>query len=387
MTTTTRPAITPEQLRAELREWLSTVEIPAIPADHGARFNTLRAWQRTLFDGGWMGIDWSLAAGGRGLTPEHQFAFVSGLAAARAPAPIGLIGLDVVGPTIDAFGTAGQRERYLPSLLSGEDIWCQGFSEPDAGSDLVALRTSAVRDGDVFHVNGQKIWTSWAEQATRCALLCRTDPSAAPRLGLSYLVVDMASPGITVRPIEQLTGDSEFCEVFFDEVQVPCDNLIGAEGAGWRIAGHTLSRERSTYSMRRLLDLGWLVEDTLERLRTSSARWCADPAAVMGRSSVALAVLEAAVRRTVRRLSEDPGPSPEDSIDKLILNDAEQQVCAALVSLAGPFRGLHGVGPGEVDWQQLNAAHYFSRAASIYGGTSQIQKNIVAERLLGLPRG
>jgi alkylation response protein AidB-like acyl-CoA dehydrogenase len=387
MTATQTRVPTPADIREELRGWLSTVQIPVIPSDHEERFDTLREWQRTLFDSGWMGLDWSVKAGGRGLTPQHQFAFVSELAAARAPAPIGLIGLDVVGPTIDAFGTDEQRERYLPDLLSGADIWCQGFSEPDAGSDLVSLRTSAVREGELFRVNGQKIWTSWAGQATRCALLCRTDPAGKPRFGLSYLIVDMDSPGITVRPIEQLTGDAEFCEVFFDDVEVPHGNLVGAEGAGWSIAGHTLSRERSTYSMRRLLDLGWLVEDTLDRLRAAPAQWGADPAVAVGRATVALTVLDAAVRRTVARLTADPGPSPRDSIDKLILNEAEQEVCAALVSLAGPFRAVRGTGPGGIDWQQLNIAHYFSRAASIYGGTSQIQKNIVAERLLGMPRG
>jgi alkylation response protein AidB-like acyl-CoA dehydrogenase len=379
-----------EQLRRDARNWLSEVDVPAVPLDLDERFRILRGWQRTLFDSGWMGLSWSPEAGGRGLTAAHQYVFSEELARAHAPAPIGLIGLDVVGPSIHAFGTPGQRARFLPPLLSGEEIWCQGFSEPGAGSDLASLRTRADRDGDQYVVNGQKVWTSWGKQASWCALLCRTDPEARPKhAGISYLLVDMSSPGITVRPIEQMTGDAEFCEVFFDEVRVPATNLLGEENEGWRIALDTLSRERGNYTMRRMVEIGWMLDDAVAALRAQPADRLSDRriTTAIGESHVALQVLDAQTRRTVRRLVAATGPDPLDSIDKLVLNDAEQDVCRALVGLLGPFRLDSDARPHGLSSAQIVHDHYYSRAASIYGGTAQIQRNIVAERLLGLPRG
>jgi alkylation response protein AidB-like acyl-CoA dehydrogenase len=379
-----------EHVRRDARKWLSEVDVPAVPLDLDERFRVLRGWQRTLFDSGWMGLSWSPEAGGRGLTAAHQYVFSEELARAHAPAPIGLIGLDVVGPSIHAFGTPEQRARFLPPLLSGEEIWCQGFSEPGAGSDLASLRTRADRDGDQYVVNGQKVWTSWGKQASWCALLCRTDPEARPKhAGISYLLVDMSSPGITVRPIEQMTGDAEFCEVFFDEVRVPATNLLGEENEGWRIALDTLSRERGNYTMRRMVEIGWMLDDAVAALRTQPADRLSDRriTTAIGESHVALQVLDAQTRRTVRRLLAATGPDPLDSIDKLVLNDAEQDVCRALAGLLGPFRLDSDARPHGLNSAQIVHDHYYSRAASIYGGTAQIQRNIVAERLLGLPRG
>ncbi|TAK68040.1 MAG: acyl-CoA dehydrogenase [Actinomycetota bacterium] len=373
---------------ASARTWLSEVEIPRAPLDLDERFVVLRQWQRTLFDAGWMGLSWSRDSGGQGLTPRHQLVFSQELARAHAPAPIGLIGLDVVGPSIHAFGTPEQRARVLPPLLSGDEIWCQGFSEPEAGSDLGSLRTKAVRDGDDYVVDGQKVWTSWAEQAQWCAVLCRTDPTATPKhRGISYLLVPMSTPGITVRPIVQMTGDAEFCEVFFDGVRVPVENLVGPENGGWRIAMDTLSRERSSYTIRRMTEIGWMLDDAVAALRDVPAGPEGERIyRAIGRAEVAIRALEAQTRTTVERLVEDAGPSAYDSIDKLILNDTEQIVCEALAELLGPFRAAHGQ-PYGLDPSLIVHDHLYSRAASIYGGAQQIQRNIVADRLLGLPKG
>lgn len=376
-------------LRREARRWLAETEIPTVPLELEERFNVLRRWQRTLFDAGWMGLGWSRETGGRGLTARHQQVFSEELARAHAPAPIGLIGLDVVGPSIHRYGSSEQRSRFLPPLLAGEDIWCQGFSEPSAGSDLASLRTRALRHGDKYVVNGQKVWTSWGNQASWCALLCRTDPDAEPKhAGISYLIVDMSSPGTTVRPLVQMTGDAEFCEVFFDNVEVPVGNLVGKENDGWRIALDTLSQERGNYAMRRQVEIGWGVEKTIDGLRGTSPESTTNRriSTAIGESHVALRVLDAQIRRTVQRLIDEEGPHPLDSIDKLVLNDAEQVVGRALADLLGPFRLDTESQPLGLNAAQLIHDHYFSRAASIYGGTSQIQRNIVAERLLGLPR-
>ncbi|NMH95940.1 acyl-CoA dehydrogenase family protein [Pseudonocardia acidicola] len=379
-----------EQFRSRARKWLAEAGIPGVPLDLEERFAVLRDWQRTLFDAGWMGLSWPCEAGGQGLSPRHQFVFAEELARAHAPAPIGLIGLDVVGPSINAFGTPEQRARFLPPLLSGEEIWCQGFSEPGSGSDLASLRTRAVRDGEDYVVDGQKVWTSWGAYADWCALLCRTDPAAAPKhAGISYLLVDMTSPGITVRPIVQMTGDPEFCEVFFDGVRVPAANLLGEENGGWRIALDTLSRERGNYTMRRRVEIEWMLADAVAQLRAIPESRRADPrvAEEIGKADLALRVLEAQTRRTLDRLTADTGADPLDSIDKLVLNDTEQAVCAAIAELLGPFRVAPGTSPLGLDAGRWVHDHYYSRAASIYGGTAQIQRNIVAERLLGLPRG
>lgn len=378
-----------ERFRGEARTWLAEAHIPAVPLDLDERFQVLRDWQRTLYDHGWMGLAWSPDAGGRGLTALHQYVFSEELARAHAPAPIGLIGLDVVGPSIHAFGTPEQRARYLPPTLSGAEIWCQGFSEPGAGSDLASLRTRAVRDGDQYVVNGQKVWTSWGKQASWCALLCRTNPAAQPKhAGISYLLVDMSSPGITVRPIEQMTGDAEFCEIFFDEVTVPVANLLGEEHGGWRIALDTLSRERGNYTLRRLVEIGWMVDDAVETLSSRPEAQSTDRriTTAIGESHVARRVLDALARQTVQRLLAETGPDPLDSIDKLVLNDTEQTVCRSLAGLLGPFRLDPDSRPYGLNSAQIVHDHYYSRAASIYGGTAQIQRNIVAERLLGLPR-
>jgi alkylation response protein AidB-like acyl-CoA dehydrogenase len=384
-------APTLEEYRSKIRSWLSAATIPEVPLDLDRRVAVLRAWQADLYAAGWIGISWSRESGGQGLTALHQLVFAEELARAGAPMPIGLIGLDVVGPSIDAYGTNEQRRTLLPALLSGEELWCQGFSEPGAGSDLASLRTTARIEGENFIVNGQKIWTSWGTKARRCALLARTDPDAAKHSGISYIVADMTSPGITVRPLVQMTGDSEFCEVFFNDVVVPCANLIGELNAGWKIAQDSLSHERGSYTLRRMVEYDVAVEEAIKEVRLHADAGGHVPeraAEQLGRAYVAVRGLEALTRKTMQRKLRHEIPSPYDSIDKLSLNETEQRVYASISDLLGPFRtvalGHEGAGLDGARWVK---DHYYSRAVSIYGGTSQVQKNIIADRLLRLPRG
>jgi alkylation response protein AidB-like acyl-CoA dehydrogenase len=381
-----------DDYRQRARTWLSAADIPSVPIDLDARFAVLRKWQKTLFEAGWVGIAWSKDAGGQGLTHLHQLAFAEELVRARAPQPIGLIGLEVVGPSIDSFGTDWQRRELLPRLLSGDDIWCQGFSEPQSGSDLASLRTRAVADGDEFVVSGQKVWTSWAHMSQWCALLARTDPTVRKQAGISYLLVDMNSPGISVRPIEQMTGDREFCEVFFDEVRVPRRNLLAGVGEGWSIATHTLGSERSGATLRARVDCEVAFEDAVRELRDRrTRRGSTGPIddrthVAVGRSHIALRVLDGQTRQTTARLVSNVGPTAEDSVDKLLLNDIDQTLHAEIAALLGPMRAVPGSRPLGLRSERWIHDHLFSRAVSIYGGSSQIQRNIISERLLGLPR-
>ena len=377
-----------EDYRFRVREWLGSVEIPAISGALDERFSRLRDWQRLMYLAGFVGVYWPRSWGGQGLTPLHQLALNEELSRAHAPQPIGLIGLDVVGPSIAKYGSAAQRE-LLPPLLAGEHIWCQGFSEPGAGSDLAAISTKAVRDGDNFVISGAKTWTSWGHKADRCALLART--SANRRRGLTYLLVDMALPGISVHPIRQMTGESEFCQVFFDEVIVSASDVVGQVGQGWEIAMDTLSHERGSYALRRRVEIGVSFDDGVDAIAAASRQHpqilSARMLEVLGRSVVALEVLSAQNRATADRMMRAPGPSPLDSVDKLVLSWAEQRVFRSLYELLGSAAltdARTGLG---LDAARVTGDYLYSRAASIYGGSEQIQLDIVAERLLGLPKG
>jgi alkylation response protein AidB-like acyl-CoA dehydrogenase len=377
-----------DAFRARARTWLAATDFPAVSLDLHGRFAALRQWQKTLFEAGWVGIAWSKEAGGQELSHLHHLVFVEELVRAGAPQPIGLIGLEVVGPSIDRYGSDWQRRELLPRLLSGDDIWCQGFSEPNAGSDLASLRTRAVTDGDEFVVSGQKIWTSWAHLSQWCALLVRTDTSVRKQAGISYLLVDMTSPGITTRPITQMTGDREFCEVFFDDVRVPRRNLLGEVNGGWAIATHTLGSERAGATLRRRVECEVALDEAVEQLRAKPGSANDERAATaVGRAHIAMRVLDAQTRQTAARLVADTGPTPMDSVDKLLLTDAEQTVFAEIAGLLGPLRAVPGARPRGLAAQRWTHEHLYSRAASIYGGSSQIQRTIIAERLLGLPRG
>lgn len=391
VTDTTHSAADLDAYRRDVRAWLNRADVPEVPLDLEGRFTVLREWQKTLYEAGFVGIAWSREAGGQGLSPLHQLVFSEELARAGAPQPIGLIGVDVVGKSIEAYGLDWQRERLLPRLLSGDDIWCQGFSEPGSGSDLASLRTHARIEGDEFVINGQKVWTSWAHKAQWCALLARTDPDAPKHRGISYLLVDMNTPGVTARPLVQMTGDDEFCEVFLEDVRVPLSNLVGGLNEGWAIAQDTLSHERGSYTLRRRVEYEVAVEEAVRSVRGhADAEGTGPPDRVLeqlGRSYTAVRGLEALTRRTVERQLAGEIPSPMDSVDKLSLNEVEQLLYASVTDLLGPFRLAADRAPFGLDGPRWVKEHYYSRAASIYGGTSQIQKNIIGERLLGLPRG
>ncbi|MFF0110114.1 acyl-CoA dehydrogenase family protein [Streptomyces hirsutus] len=391
MTHTAQDTADLEAYRRQVRAWLAQATVPEVPLDLEGRFAVLREWQRTLYEAGFVGISWTRAAGGQGLSPLHQLVFSEELARAGAPQPIGLIGVDVVGKSIETYGLDWQRQQLLPRLLSGEDIWCQGFSEPESGSDLASLRTRARIEGDEFVINGQKVWTSWAHKAQWCALLARTDAGAPKHRGISYILVDMSAPGVTARPLVQMTGDDEFCEVFLEDVRVPVRNLVGQLNEGWAIAQDTLSHERGSYTLRRRVEYEVAVEEAVRNLRGHvSATGTEPPDRVLeqlGRSYTAVRALEALTRRTVDRQLTGDIPSPYDSVDKLSLNEVEQLLYTSITDLLGPFRLAADRAPFGLDGPRWVKEHYYSRAASIYGGTSQIQKNIIGERLLGLPRG
>jgi alkylation response protein AidB-like acyl-CoA dehydrogenase len=373
--------------RARARGWLGQAQIPVLPEDYDERYHTTRDWHRTLYRAGWVGLQWPVGYGGQGLTIAHQLAFTEELVRVGAPQPVGSIGLEVVGPTILRYGTDQQRERFIGPILSGDEVWCQGFSEPEAGSDLASLRTRGVTEGDHIVITGQKVWTSWATHADMCAVLVRTDPDAVKHKGISYLLVDMRSPGLTVRPIVQLTGDAEFCELFFDDVRVPLENVLGTLNNGWSLVMDTLGHERAAYAIRRRLENQLSFNQILADLRSGSTEPDDDVADRVGELYAQLRGFEALSRRTAARLLAGDVPSPLDSVDKLILANTEQHLFGTALDLLGAHRMAPSSRPRGLDARQVIKSYLYGRAASVYGGTAQIQRSLIAERLLGLPRG
>ncbi|MFJ3323953.1 acyl-CoA dehydrogenase [Streptomyces griseus] len=375
-----------EEFRRRLREWLAAV-LPGLPPkpspdDWPARRAYDTAWQRMLYDAGYAGLHWPADAGGRGATPTQHLIYLEETEKAGAPyVGANFVGLLHAGPTIAAEGTAGQRARWLPPVLRGDEIWCQGFSEPDAGSDLAALRTRAVRDGDDYVVSGQKIWTSHAEVADWCELLVRTDPDAPKHRGISWLAMPMDAPGITVRPLRTLAGSTEFAEVFLDEVRVPVRNRVGAENDGWRVTMVTLSFERGTafvgevVACRRTLDA---LADAARR----NGRWD-DPVLRrrLGRLNAEFRALWRLTQRNVAESERTGGvPGIGGSVFKLRYSGARQELYEAAAEVLGAADAFDL----DREWvlDRLSSLSY-----TIAAGTSQIQRNIVAERILGLPKG
>jgi alkylation response protein AidB-like acyl-CoA dehydrogenase len=375
--------ISVDELRARAAKWLAEVAPPELSDDYDERYAQLRRWHRILYDAGWVGLQWPAEYGGRGLTVEHQLAFTTELVRARAPQPVGSIGLEVVGPTILRHGTEAQRARFVRTLLSGEEIWCQGFSEPEAGSDLASLRTKGVFDGDELVITGQKVWTSWATHADWCAVLVRTNPEAVRHKGISYVLVDMRTPGITVQPIVQLTGDAEFAELFFDEARVPVDNILGQVDGGWALAMDTLGHERAGYAIRRRLENEISFGQIVDAMRAGRlARDDEQATRGIGELFVALKAFAALSQATARRLLDGDVPSPHDSVDKLLLANTEQQLFGTALDLVGG----HRVAAGDNQTDEIVKGYLYGRSASVYGGSAQIQRTLIAERLLGLPR-
>jgi len=381
-----------EAFRGALRAWLE-VHVPRAGPDTddlAEEVAFLIAWQRRLHGGGWVGVHWPREYGGRGASVVENYLLQAELARTRAPELIGRIGINLVGPTLIGHGTPEQKERHLPRILAADDIWCQLFSEPDAGSDLTALRCRAERDGDDFVVNGQKVWTSYAQFAQWGILLARTDPAAPKAKGISFFIVDMRSPGITVRPLKQMTGTEEFNEVFLDNVRVPAHHLVGALNRGWEIAQTTLSHERGT-SPRQLVIHRMLLDDLLGLVRaTRRGTWHAAADAGV-RQRVAQAVIEQQLFtlhnwRTLTGLRRHGRPGPESSLVKLFWSEMSQRLHDTAMDVLGPGAQLvrgdaRATAAGR--WQR---SFLYYRAATIFAGTSEIQRNIIAERVLGLPR-
>jgi alkylation response protein AidB-like acyl-CoA dehydrogenase len=344
-------------------------------------FEIARPWQRKLYEGGWAAIAWPREHGGRGATVIERWLFEEALDRVGAPRPAAGAYVDLIGPAILYHGTDAQRRRFLRPLLSGEDLWCQGFSEPGAGSDLAALRTRGVRDGDGFVVTGQKVWTSYAEIADWCFLLCRTEPDVPKHKGISLLLVDMKSPGISVRPLVQMTGDAEFCEVFFDNVRVPADMMVGAPGAGWQIAMGILAHERGpvwTFTFQRKIRRSFerLVREARERAGSAPL---ADPVfrQRLAQAWVEVELLRLTGYRSLTRLLRTGQPGVESSIEKILGSETDQRLQELAVDVLGPA-ALEDDG-----WRR---AYLYSRSETIMGGTSEIQRNVIAQRILGLPR-
>jgi len=372
--------LTPEEeaFRDEVRSWLEENHPGPEPDGEEPKFLFRRAWQRKMHDAGWAGISWPKEYGGRGASLIEQAIFSEEMARSKAPSPANVLGLVMGGPVVIAHGSEDQKERFLEPILSAEEIWCQGFSEPESGSDLASLKTKAVRDNGSWRVSGQKVWTTYAHEAKWCMLLARTDTDAPKHKGLTYFICDMEQDGVEVRPLRQITGEAEFNEIFFDGAHVDQDNLIGGEGNGWMVAITTLMHERaglgaaSAISVRR--DLDELIEEINER-------GLGDDPVIRQRIAELKIGVEALRLGALRALTQQMKvgiPGPEGSISKWEWAMLNQK----LTDLAADILGPEALRPGgEWSYRLLR-----SRANSIEGGTTDVMKNIVAERVLGLPR-
>ncbi len=390
-----------EAFRQEFRTWLEANMPRRRPeSDDEAGSDFVRtneddwrfslAWHRKMNSGGWVGVNWPKEYGGRGATLEQMVVYNEEMVRAHAPGIVNGLGIMLVGPTLIHWGTEEQKKRYVPKILSADEIWCQGYSEPGAGSDVASLKTRAIEDGDYFIVNGQKVWTSGADRADWCILLVRTDPEAPKHKGISYLLVDMHSPGVTVRPLVQMTGEKGFNEVFFEDVRVPKKNLVGEKNQGWQVAVTTLMFERTSIAamrdmmspVRQLTRLAQLLP------RNGGSAW--DDSGVRQRiagfACEAQALRYSNLRQLTRRLKGLP-PGPEGSAGKLAVSDLNLRMSKFAMELLGPYSQFeHGAAmamdSGRWSYRMLSA-----RALTIAGGTSEIQHNIIGERVLGLPKG
>ena len=382
--------------RDEFRAWLRD----NVPADWErrrtedemqARFEFLRDWQKKMFDAGWIGISWPKEFGGRGATLMEQVIFTEEMARASAPPLANVLGLMLVGPTIIAFGTEAQKKRFLANILSADEIWCQGFSEPNAGSDLANVRTDAKLDGEHYVVNGQKVWTSYGWAADWCALLTRSDPNSTKHKGLTYLLVDMHSPGVEVRPLRQMTGESEFCELFFHNVKVPVENVLGQVGDGWNVAIGTLMHERSTLgagmqiTFKRQFDRLVQLSHTIERNGGPAAE---DPVMrqKLAQSYVEIEIMRLNQMRSITRINQKGVPGPEGSIQKIFWTELNQRFNQVAAELLGPYVQLTKGGEEAIDDGAWAYSFLRTRGNTIEAGTSEIQRNIVGHFVLGLPK-
>jgi alkylation response protein AidB-like acyl-CoA dehydrogenase len=370
--------------RQEVREFIAQ-NLPDTAKQRSARRfeDADREWSQKLGAAGYAGLTWPKAYGGAGAPYSHQAIFLEELARAEAPSHLGVIGLGMAGPTIMAWGTPEQKERYLAKILSAEEIWCQGFSEPDAGSDLAASRTRIDDKGDHFLINGQKVWSSFAHIADFCILVGLGDPDAPRYKNLTYVIVDMHAPGVDVRPLVQITGHPEFNEIFFTDVKVPKENILGTVGDGWQVAMTTLLHERGT--------LGFALSATLDvavrkLIALAKERNVTDPILRdrIAREWIELQALKYTNYRSLTALTKTGIPGPEGSASKLVWSENNQRLTKLALEILGSSAQLTnggGYADGYWQYQQLR-----SRGNTIEAGTSEILRNIVAERVLGLPR-
>ena len=384
--------------RIEARNWLE-LNLPAgwrtpeyaKPETPAQEVDFLKAWQKALHDGGWAGLDWPKAYGGREEGPVENMIWHEEYTRLRGPNMISLsVGLSLVGPTLIAKGAEWQKERFLGPILRGEEVWCQGFSEPGAGSDLAALRTRGEVQGDEIIVNGQKIWTSFAHQADWCILVVRTDASGSKHQGLTFLLVDMNSPGITIRPLIEMTGHAWFNEVFFDDVAVPTSNVVGEIDRGWDIVMTTLAVERGSSAQHARLsaDMNLLIQAARRTTRGGGSA-ADDPEVRQKLMSYAaqVMVMKMSAFRNVSALAESGIPGPEGSTLKIIWSELDQRLKATALEILGPAGMVNEGDPLAVDEGYWAYESLWSRAATIYAGTSEVQRGIIAQRVLGLPRG
>jgi alkylation response protein AidB-like acyl-CoA dehydrogenase len=386
------------EFRQKARQWLEQNR-PAGIADRGfalpidqESIRTLRDWQRRLYDAGYLGIAWPAQYGGQGLTIIESAIFNEEMARVRAPAPLNELGLSMGGPTILEHGTEEQKQRFVKKILTCEEVWCQGFSEPGSGSDLAALGTRATLQGDEFIVNGQKVWTSLGHIADWCMLLVRTEPNAPKHRGISYLLVDMHSSGITVQPLKQLTGEAEFNQMFFEDVRVPRENLLGPLNGGWGVAITTLMNERATLSLATVMRFRNTFEDLAELARRMLSSGACGLTAAQVRQTLAqfyvdVESMKYLAYRNFSRLTRGGTPGPEGSISKVLWSELNQRMNEFALLLQGPRAVLTEGSNGLLDNGRWQYGLLRSRGNTIEEGTSEIQRSIIAERLLGLPKG
>ena len=381
---------TPEEatFRKELRAWIEA-NLPEgwrgrSPTRGGLDVEVAKEWAKRLYEGGYAGLTWPKEHGGAGAPYSYQAIFLEESARAETPEHIGVIGLGMAGPTIMVHGTEEQKTQHLRKTLSGDEIWCQGFSEPGSGSDLASLRTRAVDAGDNYVVNGQKVWSSYAHIAHMCILVVRTDTSVPKHEGITYLLVDMESEGIEVRPLVQITGDPEFNEIFFNDVRVPKDNVLGDVNGGWQVAMTTLLHERGTLGFALTARLEVAVAKLIALVKERGAS--VDPIIRdrVAQQWIELQALKLTNYRALTTLMKTGIPGPEGSISKLHWSESNQRLTKLALQILGgcaQLAGDDGHWNGYWQYQQLR-----SRGNTIEAGTSEILRNIIAERVLGLPR-
>ena len=370
-----------EQFRKELRAWLAanlTEEVVAAGRRRGRdpdTFEMLRAWDAAVADAGWGAVSWPQEYGGRGATVLEQLAYAEETIHARAPVPLNVIGMNNIAPAIMQYGSDAQKRELLPRMVRADDIWCQGMSEPEAGSDLASLRTRAVLDGDEYVVNGQKIWTSLGHRADWCQLYVRTDPDAPKHKGISCLIVDMALPGIEARPLVTLNGDADFAEVFFNDVRVPANALLGPLNGGWQVATTTLSHERAG-AARLYAQLEVQLHDLVADLAEANLLDDAATLQRLGEVAVRIKYLEVLCQRSISATLHGGDALGSASLAKSVWAEVGQELATLAFDVLGPLGGHRR-------WLDRRLT---SRSLTIAGGTTQINKSVTATRVLGLPR-